>query len=277
MDKKIPIQTLELFPVLDHLLIELLKSLPAADWEHKTITRKWTIKDIAAHMLDTNIRTISSARDGHKYAVSNTINNNQQLTQYLNELNATWVLAFKRVSAQVIIELLEASNRIYFETISKLDLWADAIYPVSWAGEASSKNWFHIAREYTEKYIHQQQIRDALGRDELYAAQLFHPFIETFMQALPYTYRNTLALAGTAVTVQVSSMGGGCWTIEKKKNGWQFAKPNLQSDTLIDMRPDTAWKLFSKGISPKEALPDISIRGNKELAMVALQMVSVMA
>jgi hypothetical protein len=277
MDKKLPIQTLELFPVLDHLLIELLKSLPQTDWDRNTIARKWTIKDIAAHMLDTNIRTISSSRDGYTYSVNTEINNNQQLTQYLNELNATWVLAFKRVSSQVIIELLEASNRIYFETISKWDLWADAIYPVAWAGEASSRNWFHIAREYTEKYIHQQQIRDALGRDELYTPQLFRPFIETCMQALPYTYRNTLALAGTKVTVQVSSLGGGCWTIEKKKNGWQFAKPDLHSDTLIDMRPDTAWKLFSKGISPKEALPNISIRGNRELAIVALQMVSVMA
>jgi hypothetical protein len=277
MDKKIPIKTLELFPVLDHLLIELLKSLPPADWDRSTIARKWKIKDIVAHMLDTNIRTISSSRDGYTYSVNTTINNNQQLTQYLNELNATWVTAFKRVSPQIIIELLEASNCIYFETISRWNPWEDAIYPVSWAGEASSKNWFHVAREYTEKYIHQQQIRDALGKDELYAPQLFHPFIETFIQALPYTYRSTLALEGTTVTLQVSSQGGGCWTIEKKKNGWQFVEANPNSDTLIDMRPDTAWKLFSKGISPKEALVDINISGNRELAMVALQMVSVMA
>ncbi|MBX9733399.1 MAG: hypothetical protein K2X37_05010 [Chitinophagaceae bacterium] len=277
MDNKIPIDTINLFPVLDHLLIDMLKSLSNSDWNRRTIAKKWTIKDIAAHMLDTNMRTISYARDKYIYAANSDIQNQQHLINYLNELNASWVLAFKRVSPAIIIELLEGSNKIYFEAISKWDMWADAMYSVAWAGETKSKNWFHVAREYTEKYIHQQQIRDALGKDELYAAQLFHPFIKTVMMALPYTYRNTLALEGTTVTVQVSSAGGGCWTIKKNRKGWEFIQPMPTADAIIDMRPDTAWKLFSKGITPSAALSDITVKGNNELAIVALQMVSVMA
>ncbi|MBR2648016.1 MAG: maleylpyruvate isomerase N-terminal domain-containing protein [Sediminibacterium sp.] len=277
MDKKIPIDTIDLFPALDHLLIELLKSLSPAEWNRNTIAKKWTIKDIAAHMLDTNMRTISYMRDQYTYAANTDIQNHQQLVNYINDLNASWVLAFKRVSPAIIIELLQGSNKIYFETISKLDPWEDAIYPVSWVGETKSKNWFYIAREYTERYIHQQQIRDALGKDELYAPDLFHPFINTLMVALPYTYRNTLALEGTTVSVQVSSAGGGCWTIQKKRRGWEFIQPMPSADAVVDMRPDTAWKLFSKGITPKEALSDVTIVGNKDLAIVSLQMVSVIA
>jgi hypothetical protein len=31
----------------------------------------------------------------------------------------------------------------------------------AWAGETDSRNWFDVAREYTEKWHHQQQLRDA--------------------------------------------------------------------------------------------------------------------
>jgi len=58
MQQVIPIPTLHLFPVLDELLIGLLKSLSADDWNKPTVARLWTVKDIAAHLLDTNVRTI---------------------------------------------------------------------------------------------------------------------------------------------------------------------------------------------------------------------------
>jgi hypothetical protein len=35
---------------------------------------------------------------------------------------------------------------------------------VAWAGEAESKNWFHVARDYSEKWHHQQQIREAVSQ-----------------------------------------------------------------------------------------------------------------
>ena len=39
-----------------------------------------------------------------------------------------------------------------------------AIFSVAWAGESESENWFDVARDYTERWHHQQQIRDAVGR-----------------------------------------------------------------------------------------------------------------
>ncbi|WP_204348725.1 maleylpyruvate isomerase N-terminal domain-containing protein, partial [Serratia marcescens] len=73
-------------------------SLSPAEWNRNTIAKKWTIKDIAAHMLDTNMRTISYMRDQYTYAANTDIQNHQQLVNYINDLNASWVLAFKRVS-----------------------------------------------------------------------------------------------------------------------------------------------------------------------------------
>ena len=64
MDQNIPVAVTHLFPVLDKKLISLLRSLQPEQWQQKTIARLWTVKDIAAHLLDGNIRTLSMARDG---------------------------------------------------------------------------------------------------------------------------------------------------------------------------------------------------------------------
>lgn len=60
---------------------------------------------------------------------------------------------------------------------------------MGWAGESESQNWFHIARDCTEKW-HQQQIREAVGQPEpLLTLALFRPFFETVVRVLPHVYR----------------------------------------------------------------------------------------
>jgi len=56
---EVPIQTLHLFLPLDQKLIELQKSLSHDEWNKQTVATKWTVKDVAAHLLDRNMRTLS--------------------------------------------------------------------------------------------------------------------------------------------------------------------------------------------------------------------------
>jgi len=58
------IHTAHLFQILDDKLIELLRSLQPIDWDKPTLAKRWTVKDIAAHLLDTNVRSLAM-RDGH--------------------------------------------------------------------------------------------------------------------------------------------------------------------------------------------------------------------
>ena len=51
---------------------------------------------------------------------------------------------------------------------------APAVFSVAWAGEDKSAHWFDVAREYTEKWHHQQQIRDAVGRPDLASRRHLH-------------------------------------------------------------------------------------------------------
>lgn len=278
MQQETPIPTTHLFPILDAKLIALLRSLSAEEWNKPTIAKLWTVKDIAAHLLDGNIRTLSMARDGYNGVQPGIIASYQDLLDYLNRLNADWVHAMKRMSPTVLTDLLEATGKEFCGHIASLQPFAPAIFPVSWAGETESENWFHVAREYTEKWIHQQQIRDAVNKPGIVTKELFYPFIETFMQGLPHTYRNINAETGTSVLLTISGEMGGHWLLVKKDLGWQISHQQSATATAsVNLDADTAWKLFSKGISPETALEKTTITGDEYLGRIALSMVSVMA
>jgi hypothetical protein len=274
----LPIQTLPLFPKLDKLLIDLLKSLTDDEWHSPTITKLWSVKDITSHLLDGNLRGLSYSRDNYFGEKPPIINTYSDLVSFINQQNLTWTNASKRISPPVLIELLTKTGQQYHEHLATLKPFDEAIFSVAWAGQETSENWFHIAREYTEKFIHQQQIRDALGKQALFTRELFYPVINTLMYGLPLTYQNTIAEEGTIIRIKILTEIGGEWNIRKTKTAWQLIK-NVEKmpNSTVCISPDIAWKLFSKGMSPQEAYDKVEILGNKSLGQIALQMVSVMA
>lgn len=274
----IPIKTLHLFPILDDLLIELLKSFSIDEWHLPTIAKRWTVKDIASHLLDGNLRGLSFSRDNYFGESPTNIHSYTDLVAHLNFLNSSWTKATKRISPTVLIELLAVTGKNYTRHLQTLNLYEKAIFPVAWAGQEKSDNWFHIAREYTEKFIHQQQIRDAVGKQALFTRELFYPLLDTFMLGLPHTYWKIIADKGTAIRLKVLTDIGGEWTIIKTDTDWQLTEnENISPVSTVSINPDTAWKLFSKGITPEQAGDTIEISGDRKMGETALQMVSVMA
>lgn len=274
---KVPIPTLHLFMPLDQKLIGLLKSLSPEDWNKPTLAKLWTVKDVAAHLLDGNLRVLALAQNYLGDSPSE-INSYNDLVDYLNRLNADWVRAMKRVSPTTIIELLETTQQSVIDYYHSLDVWAPAPFSVAWAGEEESKNWFHLAREYTERWHHQQQIREAVGKEGIMEKDFFYPLIQTFMMALPHTYRTITAPDGSVISVKVNGPAGGEWRIIYQNQKWNFTNDTNQTpDVIIEMSADCAWKLFTKALSETEALEKIKIFGNQELGKPILKMVSVMA
>lgn len=277
MSSLIPIPTLHLFPVLDRLLIDMLRSLSPADWQRPTVAKLWTVKDVAAHLLDGNMRAISAAQNYSGKPPQN-INSYHDLVSYLNHLNAVWVDAMDRVSPQQITDMLEVTGPRYHQYLSSLDPFAPAMYAVAWAGEEQSPNWFHIAREYTEKWHHQQQIRQAIGSDALMTPELFHPCIDTFMRALPHNYRSIEAEQGVVLAIKINGNAGGLWHLSKAEYGWQLINEFTGStDILITLAPETAWQMFTKAIAPQQAFESSSINGDERIAKQFFYTIAVMA
>lgn len=274
-----PLYLVDLFPQLDQHLIELLRTIPPDDWNRPTVCRGWSVKDIASHLLDGNFRRIALNRDSYQSPEKPVIESYQDLVDHLNQLNADWVKATKRLSPALLIELLEQTGHQVYEAFRQLPPHENAIFPVGWAGEETSENWFDIAREYTERWHHQQQIRLAVDRPgNLMSALLYHPLLDTFMRALPHTYRNTPAPEGSLVQVTVMGEGGGIWQMLRLSNTWQLVEPTVETQPTgsVDIDGTIAWRLFTKGISRKDAQSFVRISGDRELAGIILNMVAVM-
>lgn len=277
--RSIPIPTLHLFPVLDELLVSLLRSLSPEDWNKPTLAKQWTVKDIAAHLLDTNMRAIATG-DGYTPPPPQNINSYQDLVTYLNDLNAVWVKAMKRIGPIQLTDLLESTGKQYRAYMATLDPFGPARYGVAWAGEDKSVNWFDIAREYTEKWHHQQQIRDAVEKTgTLMTKELFYPCMDTFMCGLPHAYRNVAAGNGTLIQFTISGEAGGNWYLLKTPDNWQLNKtlPVHSADASVIIPPDVSWKLFTKGINFEAAIKKSIIGGDRSLAEHIFGMVAVMA
>lgn len=275
-----PLYTVELFPVLHSHLLELLNHLTDDDWHRPTVCKGWSVKDIVSHLADGNFRRLATYRDNYFPAPTVPIDSYPSLVNYLNQLNQDWVVATRRLSPQLLIDWLEQTGPQVYQLFKELPPFDTAVYSVAWAGEQTSPNWFHIAREYTELWHHQQQIRLAVNQpDPLMNVDLYYPLLDTFMRALPHTYRNTEAPADTLIKFIITGTEDGVWYLHRNTDRWELVidvgEHSATSVVMIDGR--VAWRLFSKGLTPPEAFPYITITGDQRLGSPIRTMLSVMA
>ena len=274
-----PIFVADLFGEIHEELLTLLRGLSADDWYKPTVAGNWQVRDIAAHLLDSDIRRLSFQRDNAPQVPPETpIESYADLVGFLNQLNADWVKASKRISPQLLIEFLSITGAEVTKLFKSLDPYSPALFGVAWAGEESSLHWFDVAREYTEKWHHQQQIRDAVGAPALYSRKWLHPVLDAFVRALPVNYKNTQAALGTQISFVITGEAGDVWTLVKVVDGWQlFAGIADNVVCRIEFSQDTAWRLMTKGLSRDQAAKRISITGTESFAEPLLGTLAVMA
>lgn len=269
------IDVLPIFPKLDSSLIEVLSDLSPHQWNKDTICKKWKVKDIAAHLLDGAIRRLSIGRDGYKMT-SSEINNEKELLDHLNNLNAGWVSAYERVSPAILISQLNTVQEELYLYFKDLEPSANAMFPVSWAGEKISDNRFDMAREFTERWLHQQQIRQAVGAPSLMSRDLYHPFLEICMKALPHHFKDFSPAANTMISVEIVGDAGGVWSLIRKDPKWEFTGAERPADAHVYIDQNIAWMLFSGGIDINEAGQYWQVTGDQDLGRHVLQMRSFM-
>jgi uncharacterized protein (TIGR03083 family) len=238
----------------------------------------WNVKQVAAHLLDTALRRLSLDRDG-ELASQPPIESARDLADLVNALNARGVEIYGRLSARVLIALTRVATRELHEHFLSMDPDAPARFSVSWAGENRSANWFDVAREFTERWHHQQQIRLAVNRPGITTPHLYTPVLDCFMRALPYTYRDVTAPPGTVAHVSVDGTSGGDWFVSRKHDGWSLtadADPSqIVSKTTIP--EEIAWRIFTKGIDRESARKRVLITGDERIGSAVLGSIAIVA
>lgn len=270
-----PVITAELFPEIHTELLALLKSLTSEDWQKSTVCPGWSVKDVALHLLGGEIGNLSRRRDGHVLDAS--IHSWDELVHFINDWNENWVSVARRISPRLLIDLLALSGDQMSTFFQELDPFAMG-GAVSWAGDDPAPVWLDVAREYTERWLHQQHIRDAVDRPGLKQPKYLSPVLAAFIRALPRTYRTTLADENITVTLSITGEAGGRWSVVQENGAWNLyaGAPDAPSAEVI-LDQDLAWRLFTRGIDPELARAQIVFKGDPALGLKVLEMVSIIA
>jgi uncharacterized protein (TIGR03083 family) len=270
-----PIFTAHLFPKLEAKLVELLRSLAPGEWEAQTLAPKWKVKDVAAHLLDTQVRKLAAARNSYKGENSKTLSP-EKLVALINTLNAEGVRRYRDINAAELISRMETASKESAEFHQALDPFARAMFPVSWAGEEESLNWFDTAREFTERWHHQQQLRVAVAKPGIMTREFYFPVLDCFLRALPYAYRGVPAKPGSLAQFNVSGECGGSWYLFQAGSGWKLiASPAGGKICETTIPEESAWRIFTKGIAHQEARAQVQVAGNETVGLHILKMISI--
>jgi hypothetical protein len=200
----------------------------------------------------------------------------QDLIALVNRLNQEGVTVYRRLSPKVLIDMMKEACEQSARFHESLDPFAPAAFAVSWAGEESSLNWFDTARELTERWHHQQQIRLATNRPGLVTPELYHPVLDCFVRGLPHLYRDVGAPAGTVLLLEISGDCGGRWFLSKGSADWHFVKPSDEKPaSRVTIPQELAWRVFTKGIDRDSARAQITVEGNRNLGEKVLQLTAI--
>ncbi|MDQ2652123.1 MAG: maleylpyruvate isomerase family mycothiol-dependent enzyme [Chloroflexota bacterium] len=275
----IPIPTLHLFPGERAALLDLLAGLSPAEWARPTVCPGWSVQDIAAHLLADDVGRLSGGRDNHDnpdFAAELDISTLPGLITAIDRQNALWVEAMRRASPRVLIDLLRLTGEQTASYFATLDLAAIG-RPVDWVGPEPALVWLDLAREYTERWVHQQQIRDATGHPGLQEPAWFAPVLAAFVLGLPRAL-GTAGQPGERMLLTITGEAGGQWLAQREATGWVLGPGRDDTPTAaVTLDQDSAWRLFTRGMTPEAARRVARLSGDPELTARALETVSILA
>jgi len=137
-------------------------------------------------------------------------------------------------------------------------------------------NWFDTARELTERWHHQQQIRLATNRPGIMTPDLYHPVLDCFVRGLPHAYRQVDAPVGTLVLLEISGECGGRWVLVRESPGWGLRERfEGRFASRVRMPQELAWRVFTKGVDRDSARAQVEIEGNRDLGEHVLQLTAI--
>ncbi len=228
-------------------LLELLAALAPADWRRPTPCPGWDVRDICLHVLGEDLGRLSRGRDGDTTGLIDKAGEYRTFVTELNASNERWVAAARRLSPRMVRELLAFAGPLVDEYHAGLEMEAPA--SVAWAGPGPVPAWFEVARYFTERWVHQQQIRTAVGRPGLDGPGHLGPVLRTFVWALPHHYREVDAAPGTTLALELTGSGGGEWTLVRYAGGWEL-EPGIPAHPAgrVAVPAGDAWRLFTAAL-----------------------------
>ena len=222
-------------------LLSLLDSLSGAQWATPTAAPQWSVKDTALHLLDVDLSWLAQDRDHDHTGIIPVPSDHREFVRALAQRNQRWVDGTRILSPRLITGLLAWSGEQLDAHLGTVDLASSS--SVYWAGEVPV--WFDLAREFTERWVHYRQIREATlpaGHDQQQDEYL--PLVlRTFVWGFPHQYQAP-APAGTAIALEIP--GIGAWTLTRTAAGWSLDDGQAAAPAAsLRISGEAAWRLLT--------------------------------
>ncbi len=281
MTAAVEIDVLDLFPGERAALLDLLGELSDEEWDAPTACLGWSVRDVACHLLADDVGRLSGGRDGHRNpwfgAAGEDLGSFAGLVAAIDRQNAEWVVATKRLSPRLVTDLLRFTGDATAAYFRGLDPLATSM-AVDWIGPEPAPVWLDLAREYTERWTHQQHIRDAVGRPGLKERRWFGPVLETFVRGVPRALAGAPAEGGAVVRLDITGEAGGSWTFRLADRWSLIAAPDpVEVTSRVVLDQDDAWRIFTNGMPFEAARRQADIAGDRRLGERVLGTVSILA
>lgn len=220
-------------------LLELLSGLTADDWAAPTACPRWSVHDVAVHLLHDDVRRLSAQRDGHEGPII-PATSLDELVGGLDDLNNRWVAEVApTLSPRLTCEILSFISGPANEHLRSLPFHANEA-GVAWAGRGPHPTWLDVAREFTERWVHQQQIRLATHRPGCDEPTYVDAVVDTFVRALPVSLPSRPA--ATEVALRISDPVHRQWVVRSDGGRWTFEEPPGSPSTVVELPAASFWQ-----------------------------------
>lgn len=264
-----PVDVRDVLAAERQALLDLLSGLDPVAWTVATVCPAWSVHELAVHIVHDDVRRLSADRDGHvgPWLDASTFD---ELVTELDRINQEWVT----VVAPTMSPRMTRGALGWLATQTEqhlLDLEPRAVQAsVAWAGPGPHPNWLDVAREYSERWVHQQQLREAVGRPGLTDERFAGPVCDTFARAIPAVLPPRPD--GTGLRVRVYGPFERTWCWVAASSGWRMVGSVNDPSAVIDIPVEAFWKRAVRMWRRDEVEAAAEHHGDATLAAAVLDM-----
>lgn len=232
-------------------LLDLLAGLDEGDWGRPTPCPHWSVLDLSCHLLGDDLGLLARQRDRHfGTRPPDDLRDEAAFIEWLDDLQHRWVQASRRLSPQLVQELLAWTGPQLERTFRDQDPTARTA-SVSWASSQPVPVWLDHARELSEYWIHRQQLRESLHRPPELGTPTAAAVIDALRWAYPYRLAPITAPTGSTIIIMITGDLDRRWCLRATDSGWAFHdKPATRVIAQLRMTADQAWRLLTNNLSP---------------------------
>ncbi|MBL8022555.1 MAG: hypothetical protein JNM27_22950 [Leptospirales bacterium] len=161
--------------------------------------------------------------------------------------------------------------------MDRAELEGPAVFPVAWMGESKSTNRADFAREYTEKWYHQQQIRLAFDSHAIESPKYLRPVYEIFACAVFVSLAPIQAGPGATASLVISGQSGGVWNFILDDATWKAADTGNVSENRIVLEARDAWRFLTNRAYKSSRRAGVEQYGRPEICAALLDTLAMMA